>query len=256
MSESRAAIEEAIQLAPDKAEYRRHFGDLTKYENGDPNLVAMEQLLQDSARLSVDDRIHLHFVLAKAYDDVGRYAEAFRQWLAGNSLKRQHITYDEAAVLATLDRTQAVFTSDLVRTWQNSGVPSALPIFIVGMPRSGSTLIEQILASHPRVFAGGEMTHFQRAVKAIRTRVARGNYNPYRSGSGGRVFVLFLPVVCRRTELRLRVGRTWPILSALPGAHGPLALRCCRPVVFSMFTTRIWSLTLKGRRGGSSPIVG
>ena len=71
-----------------------------------------------------------------------------------------------------MDRTRAVFTSELIRTWQNVGDPSSVPVFIVGMPRSGSTLVEQILASLPQVYGGGELTHFQTAMKGIRTRPA------------------------------------------------------------------------------------
>ena len=64
--------------------------------------------------------------------------------------------------LEMLDRVRAVFTSELIRTWQNVGNPSPVPVFIVGMPRSGSTLVEQIFASHPQVFGGGELTYFPR----------------------------------------------------------------------------------------------
>ena len=122
------------------------------------------------ASLSIDDRIELHFALGKAYEDLGRDAEAFTQWLDGNALKRRQITYDEAATLGALDRIQAVFTSELIRRWQNVGHPSPVPVFIVGMARSGSTLVEQILASHPQVFGGGELKYFDAAVQGIRTK--------------------------------------------------------------------------------------
>ena len=145
------------------------WAEITRFVAGDPRLAAMEQLARDSASLSVGDRIELHFALAKAYEDVGRHAEAFRQWLDGNALKRRQIAYNEAATLRVLDRVRAVFTSELIRTWQNVGHPSSVPVFIIGMPRSGSTLVEQILASHPQVFGGGELTHFHRAVQGIRT---------------------------------------------------------------------------------------
>ena len=70
---------------------------------------------------------------------------------------------------------RAVFTSELIRTWQNVGNPSPVPVFIVGMARSGSTLVEQILASHPQVFGGGELKHFpfDGAVKGSPNEVRR-----------------------------------------------------------------------------------
>ena len=169
LSEAGAAFERAVELAPCKTKYRRNLGDVMRFVAGDAHLAALEELAAGSTALSVDDRIELHLALAKAYEDLGRYAEAFSQWLDGNALKRQQITYDEAATLGALDRIQEVFTSELIRTWQNIGNPSPVPVFIVGMPRSGSTLVEQILASHPQVFGGGELKYFDAAVQEGQT---------------------------------------------------------------------------------------
>ena len=172
LSEARAALEQAVELAPCKVKYRRDLGEIKRFVAGDAHLAALEKLAEDSATLSVGDRIELHFTLGKAYDDVGQHAEAFSQWLDGNALKRQQITYNEAATLGGLDSVRAAFTSELIWTWQNVGNPSPVPVFIVGMARSGSTLVEQILASHPQVFGGGERKHFpfDGAVKGIRTK--------------------------------------------------------------------------------------
>jgi hypothetical protein len=129
--------------------------------------VALEKIAKDSAALSVDDRIELHFALAKAYEDVGRPAEAFSQLLDGNALKRRQIAYNEANALGMFDRVRAAFTPELFRTWQNVGHPSPAPVFVIGMARSGTTLVEQILASHQHVFGGGELKHFEEAAQAI-----------------------------------------------------------------------------------------
>jgi hypothetical protein len=117
----------------------------------------MEELAEDAAALSIEDRVELHFGLGKAYEDLGRPEKAFAQLLAGNALKRRQITYDEAATLGQLERVREVFTAELIRSRQGVGEPSPAPVFIVGMPRSGSTLVEQILASHPRVYGAGEL---------------------------------------------------------------------------------------------------
>jgi tetratricopeptide (TPR) repeat protein len=169
LSEAREALKHAVRLSPSNASYLGDFGKIARFVAGDPHLAAMEQLSRESASLSIDDRIKLHFALAKAYEDVGRHAEAFQQWLDGNTLKRRQVVYDEATTLGEFDRIQAVFTSELMRTWQNVGHASSVPVFIIGMPRSGSTLVEQILASHPQVFGGGELMHFAEAVKAVQT---------------------------------------------------------------------------------------
>jgi tetratricopeptide (TPR) repeat protein len=168
MTESRAALEKAVRLAPRNAKYRADLCQITHFVAGNPQLAEMEELARDRVSLPVDDQIALRFALGKAYEDMGRHADAFRQWLDGNALKRKQIKYDEAATIGVLDRVRSVFTSELVRTWQNVGHPSSVPVFIVGMPRSGTTLVEQILTSHPAVFGGGELTHFRKAVQETR----------------------------------------------------------------------------------------
>jgi len=114
-------------------------------------------LATDAALLSMEDRIDLHFELAKIHEDSGRFGEAFAQWLAGNALKRRQVAYNEAATFDWLDRVRKVFSADLIRARSGCGDPSSVPVFILGMPRSGTTLVEQILASHPHVFGAGEL---------------------------------------------------------------------------------------------------
>jgi hypothetical protein len=87
---------------------------------------------------------------------------------AGNKLKRSQIVYDEAGTLRQFQRIQAAFTPDLLRKNAGVGDPSTLPIFVVGMPRSGTTLIEQILASHPKVFGAGELMDLDHVVTGLR----------------------------------------------------------------------------------------
>ncbi len=167
LPEARAALEQAVRLAPRNASYLRHLGEVARFAPASPHVAAMEQLAAGDD-ISDDDRIELHFALATAYDSAGRHPEAFRQWLDGNALKRGQISYDEAATLGGLDGIRAVFTPELFHR-RHVGQPSSLPVFIVGMMRSGTTLVEQILASHPQVFGGGELKNFNTAMKGIRT---------------------------------------------------------------------------------------
>jgi tetratricopeptide (TPR) repeat protein len=170
LTEARAALERAVQLAPRNIKYRRYLGELDPYIAGDARLAALEQLSQNAAQLSVDERVELYFALGKAYADTGQHAKAFGSWRDGNALKHQQVKYDEPAELAAFARIRSTFTPELFRTRQDIGHPSSVPIFIVGMPRSGTTLVEQILASHPQVFGAGELTCFDTAVEGIRTR--------------------------------------------------------------------------------------
>ena len=134
----------------------------------DPYLAALEALAKDATSLSIADRIHLHFALAKAYEGMGRPECAFRQLLIGNGLKRRQIAYDEAATLGRMDRLCELLDRDFMKARQGCGMRSALPVFIVGMPGSGTTLIEQILASHPEIFGAGELNSFDQAAGSIR----------------------------------------------------------------------------------------
>jgi len=173
LSNACEALGQAVRLAPRNAKYRRDLSDITHFDAGDPHLTAMEQLVRERASLSTGERIEMCFALAKAYEDVGRHAEAFHQWLDGNALKRRQLVYDEVTTLGALDSAASEFTAELIQNWQHVGHPSSIPVFIIGMPRSGTTLIEQILASHTRVFGGGELKYFSGAVQGNRTMRTR-----------------------------------------------------------------------------------
>ncbi len=157
LDDARRAFAQAVAIAPRTPQYYRHLGECMRFAPGDAHLSAMEALAGDPAALGVTDRIELHFALGKAYADLGRHADSFHHLAVGNALKRQQIIYDEAAALAMPDRIRQTYSPAVMRARSGRGDPSRLPIFVVGMPRSGSTLIEQILASHPQVFGAGEL---------------------------------------------------------------------------------------------------
>ena len=133
----------------------------------DPDLIAMEDLAKELPSMSEDDRMQLHFALSKAYGDLERHGESFQHMLEACALKRQKIDYPEQETLRLFDRIREVVTPELVGAKAGAGDPSDMPIFIVGMPRSGSTLVEQMLASHPKVFGAGELRDFERVVKTV-----------------------------------------------------------------------------------------
>ena len=167
LTEARQAVERAIHLAPQKALYFRNLSEVRSFSPGDPYLAAMEKAAENIFLLPTRQQIEMRFALAKAYDDVNRRNESFQQLLAANALQRKQIEYDETATLAAFKRIREGFTPALMQAFQSVGEPSALPVFIIGMPRSGTTLIEQIVASHPRVFGAGELPNFGNAVEDI-----------------------------------------------------------------------------------------
>jgi hypothetical protein len=117
----------------------------------------MKERARDRGSLTAEEQIDLDFALAKAFGDIGDQPQSFQHLLRGNSLKRHQIEYDEATTLGRLARIEAMFTAALMRDKQGLGEPSSVPVFIVGVPRSGTTLVEQVLAGHPKVFGAGEL---------------------------------------------------------------------------------------------------
>lgn len=164
LGEAHRAIETAIGLKPARSDFHRNLAVSRRYAAGDAHLQAMEQLARDMASLEDGQRMELHFALGKAYTDIDRRQEALCHLIEANAIKRRQIQYDETAALAQIERIKQVMTRDLLRRRFGQGADSGLPVFILGMPRSGSTLIEQILASHPAVFGAGELGNFGAAV--------------------------------------------------------------------------------------------
>jgi tetratricopeptide (TPR) repeat protein len=167
LEQSRQAIETAVALAPQRAGIYRVLAELKRFTPGDPHLAAMEALAGEPAALSEHERIDLHFALGKAYGDIGDHARAFGHLAEGNASQRRQTVYDEAGRLAMFERVKAVFTRELIAGKQGHGDPSALPVFILGMPRSGTTLVEQMLASHPKTFGAGEIMDFIKAIDSL-----------------------------------------------------------------------------------------
>jgi tetratricopeptide (TPR) repeat protein len=168
---------EALRLEPTRAGVYINLADSTKFARGDPHLVAMEALAAKVEGLSQTDRMQLDFALAKAYADLKDYRRSFTHLLAGNAAKRATISYDEPAALELFDRIAAAFTPELIAEKSAGGDPSRMPIFIIGMPRSGTTLIEQIMASHPLVHGAGELAAFNDVIATV--HASDGSSVPY-----------------------------------------------------------------------------
>jgi len=155
------AMDRMIALDPQNGLAHAFLSDMKVYAPDDPQLAALEAAASRSA--SAEERCVVRYALAKAYADVGRMAESFDLYLEANRLRRRMLGYDVAQTLSEFRRIESVFTPELMRTRQGAGDPSDRPVFIVGVMRSGTTLVEQILASHPRVHGIGERPDFRAA---------------------------------------------------------------------------------------------
>lgn len=162
--------------------YRRAFGlrptfgdafwslaNLKTYRFTDEEIVALRAAEADP-RASTVDRYHLAFALGKALEDRGSFAESFAAYARGNELKRRESHYAPDIVEKNTAKQIEVCTRAFLQSRAGSGCPAPDPIFIVGLPRSGSTLLEQILASHSKVEGTQELPNVAQIVSALRGR--------------------------------------------------------------------------------------
>ena len=149
-AESLAAYRRALALRPGLGEVWWSLANL-KTVRFDAAYIAAMQAARAGEGLSAEDRFHLDFALGKALEDAGDPAGAFAHYDAGNALRRGQLDYRAAETTRQVERTKALLTPAFFAAREGFGCPASDPIFILGMPRSGSTLIEQILASHPLI---------------------------------------------------------------------------------------------------------
>ncbi len=162
--EAVGAYRRALALDPGYAEVYWSLANLKTYRFTDADRAAMTALL---ATADDADRAFLHFALGKAFDDARDASASFTHYVAGNTIRRASAIYDRSAHEDFIARTIATFTADFFAERAGSGDPARDPIFVVGMPRSGSTLVEQILASHPAVDGLSELADLPAVARSL-----------------------------------------------------------------------------------------
>lgn len=158
---SREAFARAVALAPDNPSCHCALAESATFKEGDPRLASLEALARREDGFAAQQRAELQFALFKAYDELNRPAEAFAALEKANGLYRALVPYDEAEVFAFFRALTKTYSAEAIADLKGAGHPSDVPIFVVGMPRSGTTLVEQILASHPEVHGAGELLYVQ-----------------------------------------------------------------------------------------------
>jgi tetratricopeptide (TPR) repeat protein len=170
IDEAEATYDRALELDPGDHEAWLNRTELRR-QTPERNHIAALEALAAKPFTHPRNEVFIRHALAKEYEDVGRHAESFAQLSAGASLRRRHIDYDLERDLRTVDLIiDALPASRLgaVRAAQ----PAGRPIFVVGMPRTGTTLVERILGSHPEVLGAGELLSFPEALVAAVERSA------------------------------------------------------------------------------------
>jgi tetratricopeptide (TPR) repeat protein len=172
--ESIAAYRHAIKIDPSTGGAWWSLADLKTFRFDEAEIECMEGQLP-RADLSTDDRTRLHFALGKAFADRKFYEQSFGHYVKGNALHRLGFNHDPDLLTAYVARCKALFTTEFFRARAGSGDDSAEPIFVVGLPRSGSTLVEQILASHSQIEGTKELSDLAAIPGYIRTDIAPNN---------------------------------------------------------------------------------
>jgi tetratricopeptide (TPR) repeat protein len=163
LPEAIASYRAAAAARPDFGDAYWSLANLKTYRFDDAEIAQMRAAEEAPATMA-EDRIHLCFALGKALEDRGEVAEAWTYYERGNALKREAIRYRPESTEANTTRQVAVCTKEFFRGRSGWGARHPAPIFIVGLPRAGSTLLEQILASHSQVEGTQELADIQRAV--------------------------------------------------------------------------------------------
>lgn len=156
--------DKALGIDPNYAEAYRNRASVGKFMSLGDDVQAMETAYANPD-IRPEDKMHLAFGLGKVFEDLGDYARAFGLFSQGNALKRASFQYAIEAQAERFAALKRVFDEELFSRHLGSGHDDAAPVFILGMPRSGTSLIEQILASHPQVFGAGEMSVLNRIVE-------------------------------------------------------------------------------------------
>jgi tetratricopeptide (TPR) repeat protein len=156
LKEAALHFQKAIAARPQYGEAYRNLADLEKYTEYDNDVRQMEKVYAEIGPAG-EDRMHLGFALGKVFEDLEQYDKAFGYLTEANRLKRQSYTYSVDADRDFFARIRDTFSPGFFSSHPEAGNPDATPVFIIGMPRSGTTLIEQILSSHPLVEGAGEL---------------------------------------------------------------------------------------------------
>ncbi len=140
----------------------------------------IEQILavQENDAASIEARMLTGFALGRHYEQSGEHANAAEQYLFANRTTRSAFNYDFAADKKMFEDLKTIFDADFMQKWSDAGIGDRTPIFIVGMPRSGTTLVEQILSSHAEVAAGGELPLLIQSILSSFPGVAGHDYLP------------------------------------------------------------------------------
>jgi tetratricopeptide (TPR) repeat protein len=178
LPESIAAYRRALALDPTLGEAWWSVANLKTVRMGERDIATMRAALDDED-LDQDRRLHLHFALGKAYEDAASWEPSFQHYSAGNAIRHAALNYEPEALGELVRLNREMYTPAFFADRQGFGCDAPDPIFIVGTPRAGSTLIEQILSSHSMVEGTSELPHLPDLARGIEEEHGAKDDAPY-----------------------------------------------------------------------------
>jgi len=172
------AYRKCIALKPGFGEAYWSLANLKTFRFEPADIERMEaEVARDG--LAVEDRFHFHFALGKAYEDLGEHEKSFGHYAEGNRLRRSMVGYKPEEIAVRVRRAKALYTEAFFEARRGQGCPAPDPIFVVGLPRAGSTLIEQILSSHSMVEGTMELPDIETIARELGGRTRRTEESAY-----------------------------------------------------------------------------
>jgi len=172
LDEAREHILKALKLNDGMYGAYANLNDLVDFSEGigEELFNRMEAIFESVSNQEAEPFLALHFAYAKALDDRGQHEKALDHYITGGRMKRAQLDYKESETHGFFDSIKAAFPKEAFENRKYAGLDDDRPVFIVGMPRSGSTLVEQILSSHPEIYGAGEVKYLSRALGQLRDR--------------------------------------------------------------------------------------
>ncbi|WP_066336227.1 tetratricopeptide repeat-containing sulfotransferase family protein [Azohydromonas lata] len=218
IAESQASFEQVMALDPLDPTTLRVHGVEHKYAYGDTALRHINQALASMEAYAKERQVELHYAAAKAYEDVGELDAAFDHYRIGGAKQTALTPYRHAAASGLLRTLRIGMRPQTYASFQEPGDPSRKPVFVLGMPRSGTTLAEQIIASHPQAVGAGELKLLHRVLDGISV-----NGNRIQTSGDAGVIPTYIPGVdlnCATLRFRERGERYVQAISVLAEAAG------------------------------------
>ena len=224
-TDSIRAYETSLELEPSLGEAYWSLANLKTVRFTPAQIESMRTQLA-RPELAAEDRFHLHFALGKALEDAGAYPESFEHYSRGNTLRRAAIHYRPQEMTEHVRRCKSLFTAEFFAQRRGWGHPAPDPIFIIGLPRAGSTLIEQILSSHSQVEGTMELPDIPAIAKSLaaqRDRAAAPRYPEVLADLGAEEVAALGAQYLERTRIQRKRGAPF-FLDKMPNNFAHLGL--------------------------------